>query len=174
MKTVGCVALGLVLCAGLSYSQDPPKEDKSADKKCDLTKVEKRSYCSRCDSFPVEAEIEKGTCKKCKTKIEQLNACVKSAFKCRMHGDSEVLHSKRCCKPEVKDCCGEVSILAREMFKCEGCGQSALTEKTVRHLKEPCDGKVARTCEKSGTFPHGGEEKTVKGNEPPKSGDTPK
>ncbi|HTF55769.1 MAG TPA: hypothetical protein VK661_00750 [Planctomycetota bacterium] len=178
MKTVGCVALGLVLAASLGYPQDTPgdKPGTQADsKKCDLAKVETRIYCERCDAFPSEADIEKGACKKCKEKVQQVSACVKTAFRCHKHGESEVLHSRRCCRPEVKDCCAEVTLLSRVMYKCDACGQSSLTEKGVRHLKDPCDGKVARTCEKSGTFPHGGEE-TVKADEAPKprQGDTPK
>src|SRR6266850_2324714 len=147
MKTVICTALGLVLAAGLSHPQETPAGKASELKRCDLAKVENRAYCKGCDAFPAEADIEKGACKKCKTRVEQVPTCVKSAFKCRRHGDNEVLHSKRCCKPEVKDCCNEVITLARIEYRCDGCNQRGPTEKEVIHLKEKCEGKVARTCE---------------------------
>ncbi|HKS16962.1 MAG TPA: hypothetical protein VJU16_06595, partial [Planctomycetota bacterium] len=145
MKTVICTALGLVLAAGLSYPQDTSAARKSAaDKKCDTVKVENRAFCKGCEAFPAATDIEKGACKKCKVQVQQVATCVKSAYKCRMHGDSEVLHSKRCCKPEVKDCCNEVTTLAKVEFKCEGCAARGATEKEVKHSKDPCDGKVAR------------------------------
>jgi len=161
MKTVICTALGLVLAAGLSYPQEPAGAKSTglpAEKKCDVAKAENRAYCKACAMWPAATEIEKGACKKCTEKVTQVLTCVKAAYKCRMHGESEVLHSKRCCKPEVKDCCAESITLARVEFACDACGQRGLAEKEVKHSKEPCDGKVARTCEKSGTFPHGGEE----------------
>lgn len=172
MKSAVCMALGLVFAASLGYSQDPPKMGAEGEKKCDLTKVENRTYCKGCDAFPTDAEVEKGACKKCKTKVEQVATCVKKAYPCRAHGDSEVVHSKRCCKPEVKDCCKETTILARIEYRCDACHARGLTEKEVRHSSEKCEGKIAKTCEKSGTFPHGGEESKVEGT--PKPADAPK
>ena len=173
MKTVICTALGLVLCAGLGYPQESPAGKTGSDaKKCDVSKVENRAFCKGCEAFPAETDIEKGACKKCKTKVQQVATCVKSAFRCRMHGDNEVLHSRRCCKPEVKDCCNEVVTLARVEYRCDACNQRGPSEKEVVHLKDKCEGKVARTCEKSGTFPHGGEE--FKADEAPKPTDAPK
>ncbi|HZL73155.1 MAG TPA: hypothetical protein VFC86_11875 [Planctomycetota bacterium] len=172
MKTVVCTALGLVLAAGLSHPQEPAGSAGTPEKRCDAAKVENRAFCMGCEGFPAAADIEKGACKKCKTKVMDVPTCVKSAFKCRMHGDNEVLHSKRCCKPEVKDCCNEVTTLARVEYRCEACNQRGFVEKEVRHVKEGCAGKIARTCEKSGTFPHGGEE--IKAEGAPKPADAPK
>ena len=44
------------------------------------------------------------------------------------------------------------------MFKCEGCGATAQTEKDVKHKEgEATDKqKVVKTCDQSGTFPHVG------------------
>ena len=167
MNTVIGAVLGLVLAAGVGYPQETPAGKAPAEpKKCDLSKVENRAYCLRCHEFPATADIEKGACKKCKSKVEQVSTCVKTAFPCKMHGDKEVLHSKRCCKPEVKTCCVETTLLSRIEFWCDACGQRGPTEKDVVHLREKCEGKVAKTCELSGTFPHGGEEY--------RAGETPK
>ena len=172
MKRVVHWALGLALAASLGFTQEPAGSKESAGKKCDAAKVESRAYCKGCEGFPGAADIDKGACKKCKTKVTDVPTCVKAAFKCRMHGDNEVLHSKRCCKPEVKDCCNEVTTLARVEYRCEACHQRSFVEKEIRHEKDECAGKIVRTCEKSGTFPHGGEE--VKAEGTPKPPDAPK
>jgi hypothetical protein len=44
------------------------------------------------------------------------------------------------------------------VFKCEGCGATAATEKEVKHKEGEAaeKQKVVKTCAQSGTFPHTG------------------
>jgi len=64
-----------------------PRNRQAEPKKCDLAKVEPRLWCSKCGKFlPGAGDIDKvGACRTCKTKPDQVDACVKSCFTCKMH-----------------------------------------------------------------------------------------
>ncbi|MBI4565849.1 MAG: hypothetical protein HY716_14270 [Planctomycetes bacterium] len=162
----------LVLAAGgmLLAADGLPQEAQEGvlRKPCDLAKVEKRDYCPGCRIFAIPSESgageeagkgaeEKGTCAKCKSQLEKVDTCLKSAFPCKMHGEREILHSERCCPPSVKDCCVETVLPSLVIFRCDTCSRWARVAADIQH-RNNCTGRAVRTCEQSGLFPHGGVE----------------
>lgn len=135
----------------------PPKKEEPAKKdvlKCDMAKVEQRDWCDKCQKFLATWEVAKGACKTCATKTVKLNACVKIAYLCRMHGNK--LHRKQCSgTPQLLI---EKTFCARVLYQCDKCSATSTSDKGFPHSVEKCDGKLSKVCEKSGEFPHGGEE----------------
>lgn len=147
-------ALVVGLFGTLGFAQDPTRRNDVPE--CDLGTIQDRPYCPRCSMFPPPEAIERGRHLACETVIENVAACVKSAFPCKMHGDGWVLHSRRCCPINVKDCCIETVYLSRVEYVCTNCRRRHVTER-VPHTSSKCPpGSVVRTCEKSTLYPHGG------------------
>ena len=157
MKRIALASLAAAVLGGLALAQDMGggMGSKPQEKACDVSKVEARDYCATCKAWPASDQIEKGNCKTCKGKVEKAETCVKTCFTCKMHG-APTRHSKNCCG--AKGCCTESPVLALVWYKCDACAAKARKETDVKHATETCAGKIAKTCEQSGAFPHGGEE----------------
>ncbi|HEY3226590.1 MAG TPA: hypothetical protein VGK61_06340 [Planctomycetota bacterium] len=159
MRRIAMASLAAAFLCGLTRAQDMGggMESKPQDKACDVSKVEARDYCATCKAWPASDQIEKGNCKTCKGKVEKAETCVKVCFVCpKMHRGGTKHHSKACC--DAKGCCTETPILALVGYKCDACAAKARKETDVKHATENCAGKIVKTCEQSGKFPHGGEE----------------
>ena len=88
------------------------------------------------------------------TVTEKLKVCVKKWIpRCGMHEQKP--HLENCCKS--KKCCVMVADKSPIVFKCLGCGQSAREEGKIAHDAKDHEKKAVKTCEASGTAPHGGE-----------------
>ncbi|MBI4566175.1 MAG: hypothetical protein HY716_15930 [Planctomycetes bacterium] len=152
MKRLVSVVMLVGLGSMVAFSQD--KGMGAGDQDCPLSKVEQRDYCASCKKVCGKDDVDKGACKACKGKTEKADVCVRKCFSCpKAHGTPKY-HSKDC--GAAPGCCKESEVVALVIFKCDECGASGRTQKDVKH--KDCDGEVKKTCEKSGTFPHGGEE----------------
>jgi len=127
------------------------------EKACDIAKMEMRDYCATCKGWPASDQLDKNECKKCKSKVEKRETCVKSCWVCpKMHGGVPKRHSKSCCTS--KTCCSETPILALVERICDTCKARASKETDFKHAADPCAGKPRKICAESAKFPHGGEE----------------
>lgn len=130
---------------------------------CEVKKTIKGYYCVMCDRELGVDDIRGGECKKCETKPEQVDVCVKRVAwfysKCQ--------HKKKEPKPFI--CCNKQwavptfeESLARCTYACEVCGVKAVVESGIKH-KADCKPKfgdgVVKVCTKSGKEPHVGDDK---------------
>jgi hypothetical protein len=169
MKTIATAALGVLVLAGSAFTQEKPGQPPPVPetrRQCDLTRLENRVYCAMCQVYPEADQVEKDLHLKCQTKVETVPVCLKTAYQCKMHGDGMVLHARRCCPVGVKDCCIDLTVASRVEYKCDTCLKRSPKEMQVVHVNTKCPGKIVRTCEKSGTFPHGGEPTPITGAGP--------
>jgi hypothetical protein len=145
------LAVFLAAIAVLAVPQEKPGD-------CDLIKVEERNWCPVCRVFPDDAALNAAgkVHERCGTAVESKAACVKSAFPCTQHGAGQVLHSRRCCPVNIRDCCNEVVVLAKVEYKCLACGARGVAPDQVMHGNDRGREDVVPVCPKSGTFPHGG------------------
>ena len=135
-------------------------------KACDLKTVEDGLYCEDCEEILEGDAIEKklycAACYESATEAEEtpekatkIKVCVKSAFQCP--DCSELSPSAgTCAECDVK--LEKATVKARVIFACQECGTAAdkeglCDEEDCREMKA----KVVRTCDQSGTFPHGHE-----------------
>ena len=141
-----------LLCALASVSaQDAAKKSGPA---CDLATVEDAAWCAKCKKYREKEQLDGTTCKECQTETEKLKVCVKKWIpRCGMHGQTP--HLENCCKS--KKCCVMETLRSPIVYVCEGCGQSAREEAKIAHDVKAHEKKVVKSCELSGTAPHGGE-----------------
>jgi hypothetical protein len=151
-RIVTAFIVGLI--GTLGFAQDPTTRNDIPE--CDLATVEDRPYCPRDAVFLQPDQIERSRHMACGTEIANVPACVKSAFPCKMHGDGWVLHSRRCCPINVKDCCVETTVLSRVEYVCLTCRRRHVTERVAHESSKCPTGSVVRTCAKSSLYPHGG------------------
>jgi hypothetical protein len=144
-----------LLCAFASVSaQDKPDAAKKAGPACDLATVEDASWCAKCKKFREKEQLDGAKCKECQTETEKLKVCVKKWIpRCGMHEQKP--HLENCCKS--KKCCVMETSRSPIVYVCEGCGQSAREEAKIAHDAKAHEKKVVKSCELSGTAPHGGE-----------------
>lgn len=131
-----------------------PQDKPAAGPACDLAKVEDADWCPKCKKAVAKEGLEGDKCKICMTATEKVKVCVKMWIpRCGMHEQHP--HLENCCKS--KKCCVMTADKSPIVYKCLGCGQSAREEAKVVHDAKDHEKKVVRTCEASGTAPHGGE-----------------
>ena len=148
------LAVFLAAMAVLALPQEKPAEPAG----CDVIKMEDRTWCPACRVFPGDAALDTAgkIHERCGTAVVRKSACVKSAYPCTQHGTGRVLHSRRCCPVNIRDCCNEVVDLATVEYKCLACGARGVAPDQVMHGNDRGREDVVPTCSKSGTFPHGG------------------
>jgi hypothetical protein len=152
------IALGLLAAAAVALSAAAADLTQDAEKKpgapCDLATIEDVAWCFKCKKPREKEQLEGEKCKECQTPTEKIKVCVKKWIpRCGMHGQTP--HLENCCKS--KKCCVFETLRSPIVFKCEGCGQSARDEAKIAHDAKAHDKKIVKTCELSGTQPHGGE-----------------
>jgi hypothetical protein len=149
-----CIRLALTLVFALSVALAAQDGEKKPGAPCDVATVEDASWCAKCKKFREKEQLDGEKCKECQTAVEKLKVCVKKWIpRCGMHGQSP--HLENCCKS--KKCCVFETVRSPLAFKCEGCGKTAREEGKIEHDAKAHDKKVVKTCELSGTQPHGGE-----------------
>jgi hypothetical protein len=130
-----------------------------ATKECDAAKVEDGLYCGKCKKVLVKAEKttdfdKDGNCKECKSAPEKVKLCVKEWVpRCGMHDMQP--HEKCCCTSKM--CCKLETVYSLVTYKCSGCDATGPSEESVKHAEKEHEKKIAKSCAKSGSFPHGGE-----------------
>ncbi|MBI4564813.1 MAG: hypothetical protein HY716_09005 [Planctomycetes bacterium] len=161
MKKFGALTVAMAFVCALLAGKDRDgmeTRQESAEKRCNLSKVVQRVYCPECKKVCGKGDAEKGICKTCKGKVELAEVCIKNCYSCPIMHGSQKYHSRYCCG--AAGCCVKIEVVALVIYKCEKCGASDRVVKNIKHDK--CDGKIIKTCERSGRFPHGGEEEKVK------------
>jgi len=152
------IALALLAAAAVALSAGAADLVQEGEKKpgaaCDLATVEDAAWCFKCKKPREAAQLDGDKCKECMTPTEKIKVCVKKWIpRCGMHGQSP--HLENCCKS--KKCCVFETSKLPVVFKCVACGQSAREEGKIAHDAKEHDKKAVKTCEGSGTQPHGGE-----------------
>ena len=143
------IALAL-LCALPAVPQDAAKKGPA----CDLAAIEDAVWCAKCRKPREKEQLDGTKCKDCQTETEKLKVCVKKWIpRCGMHEQKP--HLENCCKS--KKCCVLEASKSPIVYTCEGCGQSAHAEDKITHDAKAHEKKAMRSCELSGTAPHGGE-----------------
>lgn len=151
MKT-SALLLSLLAAAGLLPAL--PQEGAKKGSPCDAATIEDASWCPKCKKLREKEQLEGEKCKECQTPAEKVKACVKKWIpSCGMHNQTP--HLEPCCKSKM--CCKLQTVKSPVQFRCEGCGQSARDEKEIKHDAKNHDPKAVKTCEATGTQPHGGE-----------------
>ena len=144
----------LSLICALSLAVWAQEGEKKAPIPCDAATVEDAVWCPKCKKPRETAQLDGEKCKDCQTATEKIKVCVKKWIpRCGMHGQSP--HLENCCKS--KKCCVFETSKLPVVFKCVACGQSAREEGKIAHDAKEHDKKAVKTCEGSGTQPHGGE-----------------
>jgi len=142
----------VLLCALAPLGAQEP--NKKVGPPCDLATVEDAIWCPKCKKTREKDQLEGDKCKDCQTPTEKLKVCVKKWIpRCGMHGQTP--HLENCCKS--KKCCVMETSKSPIAYQCTGCGQMAREEGKIVHDSKEHEKKVVRTCEASGTAPHGGE-----------------
>ena len=150
--TPSTIAWSLMFAAALTLSAQ--EGEKKAPLPCDAATVEDTVWCFKCKKPREAAQLDGEKCKECQTVTEKIKVCVKKWIpRCGMHNQGP--HLECCCKS--KFCCKPETIKSPLTFRCEGCGQSARDEAKIAHAEKAHDKKVVKSCEASGTQPHGGE-----------------
>jgi hypothetical protein len=145
------------------FKAPEPKSNKPANTTpCDAKKTIPGYFCAKCDRELGVDDVRGGECKKCETKPEKIDICVKRITwflsKCK--------HNKKEEKPFL--CCNKLwsvptfeESFARCTYKCEVCNVTATVESGIKH-KEDCKPKfgngVVKVCLKSGKEPHVGKD----------------
>jgi hypothetical protein len=151
MKTP-LAALATFLLAGLAPAQEG--EEKKPAPPCDLAAVEDGFWCGKCKKVLEAEQLSADKCKSCDSTPEKIPVCVKKWIpRCGMHDGNP--HLEPCCKSKM--CCKAETLKNPVIYRCEGCGQSARTEAAIAHDAKAHDKNAIKTCEGSGTRPHGGE-----------------
>jgi len=140
----------LLLCTAPALPQEGAKKGDP----CDAATVEDGSWCPKCKKLREKEQLDGEKCKECQTAAEKLKVCVKKWIpSCGMH--NQLPHLENCCKSKM--CCKLQSVKAPLVVRCSGCGQSARDEKEIKHDAKNHEQKAVKSCEASGTQPHGGE-----------------
>lgn len=126
------------------------------EKWCDVEKTQPRDYCNTCAFWPATEQIDKGLCKKCRSRLEKVETCIKVYWDCPKAHDHPKRHAKNC--GASPGCCREFPSLSVVSYACETCNREARKRADVKHGSEKCEGKIRKKCALSGRFPHGGEE----------------
>ena len=143
--------LALLLAAAFALAQGA---EKKAGLPCDLATVEDGSWCPKCKKVREKEQLAEEKCKDCQTAVDKVKLCVKKWVpRCGMHDQKP--HLQGCCSS--KFCCKVETIKIPVTFKCEGCGEASRTEGAVSHKGIEHEKKIVKTCEGSGSQPHGGE-----------------
>ena len=146
------LACALAAMGAAALTQDAEKKASSIP--CDLAAVEDVAWCSKCKKTREKEQLDGEKCKECQTATEKIKVCVKKWIpRCGMHGQTP--HLENCCKS--KKCCVFETQKVPVVFKCMGCGQSSRDEGKIAHDAKAHEMKIVKTCESSGTQPHGGE-----------------
>lgn len=144
------IALALFCALASVSAQDAARKGPA----CDVATVEEAAWCSKCKKPREKDQLDGARCKDCQTETEKLQVCVKKWIpRCGMHEQKP--HLENCCKS--KKCCVLEASKSPVVYVCEGCGQSAREEDKIAHGTKAHEKKVAKSCELSGTAPHGGE-----------------
>lgn len=145
MKRLFSCALVLALCTGFAALQDK--------KACDNKTIEKAPFCKKCSALDPKLDKDK-KCDTCHGEITKADVCVKTCYECKgCH--MKMAEDKPCCKDNKNE---KQTVKSRIIYKCEGCGATADKEgdcTKCKEAKKKC--KCLKTCEASGTWPHGGE-----------------
>jgi hypothetical protein len=145
------IAVALLCALACVSAQDTAKKPGPA---CDLATVEDAAWCAKCKKYREKEQLDGTKCKECQTETEKLKVCVKKWIpRCGMHGQTP--HLENCCKS--KKCCVMETLRSPIVYVCEGCGQAAREEAKIAHDAKTHEKKVVKSCELSGTPPHGGE-----------------
>ena len=148
------MSLALALACLLSLGVSAQDGEKKPGAPCDVATVEDAVWCPKCKKAREAAQLDGEKCKECQTATEKLKVCVKKWIpRCGMHGQTP--HLECCCKS--KKCCVLEASKSPITFKCEGCGKTAHDEAKIEHDAKAHEKKIVKTCEASGTQPHGGE-----------------
>lgn len=145
--------VGLALASFLvaAWAQEPARKPGSP---CDAAAVEDGLWCGKCRKLREKEQLADEKCKDCGTVPDKLKVCVKKWIpRCGMHNQQP--HLKECCAS--KFCCKWETVKTPLAFRCEGCGQAARSEADLKHDAKDHEKKVVKSCEGSGTQPHGGE-----------------
>jgi hypothetical protein len=113
---------------------------------CDCKKVVKGWYCEMCKRELKEDDVRNSVCKKCETKPEQIEFCLKRTYHPQT---AEEIRKKL--PPKFTD------DLARIGYECDTCAAKGQVEKDIKH-KDDCKpkfgGGLKKVCAKSGKAPH--------------------
>jgi hypothetical protein len=143
--------IAVLLAAPFAFAQEG---EKKAGTPCDLASVEDGAWCPKCRKVREKEQLAEEKCKDCQTAVEKVKVCVKKWIpRCGMHNQQP--HLEGCCKS--KFCCKFETVKLPLTFKCEGCGEASRTEGAVSHKGIEHAKRIVRTCEGSGTQPHGGD-----------------
>jgi hypothetical protein len=144
-------ALALVLLAAPLAAQEDAKKPSNP---CPLAKVEDGLWCGKCKKIREKEQLADGKCKDCQSEPDKVKLCVIDWIpRCGMHNQQP--HLKDCCKS--KFCCKHEINKSPVTFKCAGCGQASRDEAKIAHDGKEHEKRVVKSCEASGTQPHGGE-----------------
>lgn len=127
---------------------DPKKEAEKADKPpptgpCDLKRIVKGPYCAQCKRDLAPEDLRRGACKRCESKPELVEYCVKMTTPPPPAEGEEA-------RP------GLVEDRARVTYQCPTCTAKADRVGDLKHTAE-CKALlsgVKKICSKSGTAPH--------------------
>ena len=151
---VGILLAGLLAVAGavLPALEPPNSGDKKdpAEPKCDLAVLKHVQRCGGCGSDIDGSECKCGKSKDCKCKARQKKdqeECIKVYYECTECQNQQFRPGK--CEKDGKKV-EEKTDKADVIFVCENCGARAKKAGSC----EKCKGKLIKTCEKSGRFPH--------------------
>lgn len=148
MRTL--LALSIILALTSLAAQEPPKKGPP----CDVATVEEAAWCAKCKKWREKEQLDGVKCKECSSETEKVKVCVKKWIpRCGMHEQKP--HLDHCCKS--KKCCVMETSRSPVGFLCEGCGQFAREEGKIAHDAKEHEKKVVKSCELSGSAPHGGE-----------------
>jgi hypothetical protein len=128
--------------------------EKKAGDPCDAATVQDAFWCGKCRKVRDKEQLAEGKCKDCQTAAEPVKVCVKDWIpRCGMHNQEP--HLKDCCRS--KFCCKHEILKSPVVFRCAGCGASARAEADLKHDGKEHEKRLLKSCEASGTRPHGGE-----------------
>lgn len=141
-----CTIVGVLALSLMGPLQD-------ADQPCDLKEVKQEPYCSICKTLDPKVD-DKGLCEGCGVTPLKVDVCIKVHFVCR-GCDKKLAEDKACCGDGGNE---KVTTKARVVLRCEACGLAGKIEGddcTAPECKV-AGKKIRRTCDLSGTWPHGG------------------
>lgn len=150
MRTfVGTVALLGIAALGSSAQEAPLEKVKH----CDMKKLEDMLWCSSCWDFITNKDQHARNDLTKDHEVEKAKACVKKYWSCGKCEKDSAQPGKCCDEPRR-----ERTDRSRVVLRCDGCGMDGDRAGACDSL--PCQksrNKIRPMCDKSGTWPHGGD-----------------